>query len=198
MSQGCGGAVVESWGRLVYRRRRLVLVTALIVVAFAAAWGTGVFGKLQSAGGFTAPGSQSQQSANLETAAFGRDAGDVVVLYSSATRSVRSPAFRAAVTGALSGLPRTRVDSVTTYWSTGSSQFISASGPQPDAVIDMPGGTDDARQSNYDAIKNRLAAPGLRSQVGGLIPPDETISKQGSSGIGRAGGVSLAALLIVL
>src|ERR1700728_501601 len=106
----------DGWGRLVYRRRRLVLVTALIVVAFAAAWGTGVFGKLQSAGGFTAPGSQSQQSVNLETA---------------------------AVTGALSGLARTRVDSVTTYWSTGSSQFISASGHQTYAVIEMAGSTDD-------------------------------------------------------
>jgi trehalose monomycolate/heme transporter len=190
--------VFESWGRLVYRRRRLVLVTALIVVAFAAAWGTGVFGKLQSAGGFTAPGSQSQQSANLETAAFGRDAGDVVVLYSSATRSVRSPAFRAAVTGALSGLPRTRVDSVATYWSTGSPQFISASGHQTYAVIEMAGSTDDARQSNYDAIKNRLGAPGLRSQAGGLIPTDETISKQVSSDIGRAEGFSLPVLLVVM
>ncbi len=30
----------ESWGRVVYRRRRLVLVIALIGVAFAAVWGT--------------------------------------------------------------------------------------------------------------------------------------------------------------
>ena len=67
----------DGWGRLVYRRRRLVLVVALIVVAFAAAWGTGVFGKLQSSGGFTPPNSQSQRSADLATAAFGRDAGDV-------------------------------------------------------------------------------------------------------------------------
>ena len=55
----------ERWGRVVYRRRRLVLVIALLGVAFAAVWGTGVFGKLQSAGGFTPPNSQSQQAANL-------------------------------------------------------------------------------------------------------------------------------------
>jgi len=41
----------ESWGRLVYRRRRLMLVVALLAVAFAAVWGTGVFSRLQSWGG---------------------------------------------------------------------------------------------------------------------------------------------------
>ena len=49
----------EAWGRFVYRRRRLVLLVAALAVAGAAVWGTGVFGALQSGGGFTAPGSQS-------------------------------------------------------------------------------------------------------------------------------------------
>ena len=38
----------EAWGRFVYRRRRLVLLVAALVVAGAAVWGTGVFGALQS------------------------------------------------------------------------------------------------------------------------------------------------------
>ena len=160
----------DGWGRLVYRRRRLVLVIALIVVAFAAAWGTGVFGKLQSSGGFTPPNSQGQQSGNLATAAFGRDTGDVVVLYSSPTMSVRSPAFRAAVTHALAGLPASRVESTATYWSTGSPQFVSASGRETYAVLELAGASDSARQSNYDAIKGQLRAPGLRTEVGGLVP----------------------------
>src|SRR5258708_21180459 len=120
----------ESWGRVVYRRRRLVLVIALIGALFAAVWGTGVFGKLQSSGGFTPPNSQSQQSSNLATAAFARNAGDVVVLYSSPTLSVRSPAFRAAVTHALAALPHRKVASAPTDWSTGSPRF--ATGPWPD------------------------------------------------------------------
>jgi len=45
----------ESWGRLVYTRRRLVLGIAALVVIAAAVWGTRVFGALQSGGGFTAP-----------------------------------------------------------------------------------------------------------------------------------------------
>jgi trehalose monomycolate/heme transporter len=190
--------VFESWGRVVYRRRRLVLVIALIGVAFAAFWGTGVFSRLQSSGGFTPPDSQSEQSGNLATAAFGRDAGDVVVLYSSPALSVRSPAFRAAVTATLARLPVRRVDSVATYWSTGSAQFVSSSGRQTYAVLELAGANDDARQANYDAIKSQLGAPGLQAQVGGLVPADEAISKQVTADIGRAEGFSAPVLLIVM
>jgi trehalose monomycolate/heme transporter len=188
----------EGWGRVIYRRRRPVLVIALIVVAFAAVWGTGVFGRLQSAGGFTPPDSQSQQSSNLATAAFGRDAGDVVVLYSSPTLSVRSPAFRAAVTHALAGLPADRVESAATYWSTGSPQFVSASGRETYAVLELAGASDSARQTNYDAIKGQLGAPGLRTEVGGLVPTDEAITNEVTSDIGRAEAFSMPVLLIVM
>src|ERR1700683_1553513 len=188
----------ESWGRVVYRRRRLVLVIALIGVAFAAAWGTGVFGRLQSSGGFPPAASQSQQSANLATAAFGRDAGDVVVLYSSPTMSVRSPAFRAAVTHTLARLPARRVDSVATYWSTGSPQFVSASGRETYAVLELAGSDDAARQQNYNTISGELGAPGLRTEVGGLVPTNEAINNEVNSNISRAEAFSLPVLLIVM
>ena len=90
-----------SWGRLAYRRRALVLVVGLIGVAFAAGFGIGVFGRLQSAGGFTAPGSQSAAAASLAQHAFGPDAPDVVVLYSSTTMTVADPAYRAGVSETL-------------------------------------------------------------------------------------------------
>jgi uncharacterized membrane protein YdfJ with MMPL/SSD domain len=95
----------EAWGRFVYRRRRLVLLVAAMVVVGAAVWGTGVFGALQSGGGFTAPGSQSERAGALATRAFGRDTADVVVLYRSPGLTVRDPAYRAAVTGSLAALP---------------------------------------------------------------------------------------------
>jgi trehalose monomycolate/heme transporter len=188
----------ESWGRFVYRRRRLMLVVALLAVAFAAVWGTGVFSRLQSSGGFTPPDSQSQQAANLAQAAFGRDAGDVVVLYSSPDQTVRSPGFRVAVTGTLAALPHSSVLSYATYWSTGSPQFVSTSGRETYAVLELAGPTDDARQASYDAIKNDLGVPGLHTQVGGPVPTYETISKEVKSDIGRAEGISLPALLIVM
>jgi len=188
----------ETWGRIVFRRRRLILATALIGVAFAAIWGTGVFGKLQSAGGFDAPNTQSQRAASLAAKAFGRDAGDVVVLYSGASRTVRNPAFRSAVTTTLAALPHSAVSSYTTYWSTGSPQFVSAGGRQTYAVLELAGGSDAVRIKSFDAIRSSLAAPGLTSLVGGQIPTEAAINQQVTSDIGRAEGVSMPVLLILL
>ena len=91
----------EAWGRAIYRHRRLVLILSVAVVAFAGLWGTKVFSSLQTAGGFTAPNSESQQAADLASATFGHDQGDVVVLYSSDRLTVTDPAFKSAVTSTL-------------------------------------------------------------------------------------------------
>src|SRR5690348_11423159 len=82
----------EAWGRALYTRRRLTLGIALVLVAFAAVWGTGVFGKLSSGNSFTPPASQSQREADQASRVFGRNDADVVVLYRSATRTVGDPA----------------------------------------------------------------------------------------------------------
>ena len=188
----------EAWGRIVYRRRRLVVVITLVIVAFAGAWGTGVFGSLQSAGGFNTPNSQSQHSSDLAAAAFGRDTGDVVVLYQSKTRTVADPAYRAAVTRTLGALPRSQIESVATYWSTGSRQFVSASGRETYAVIELAGGSDAARIKSFDAISGKLAAPGLTERAGGEIPTEEAINSGVTSDIGHAEGFSLPVLLVLL
>src|ERR1700740_1680876 len=151
------GSVLARWGRTAYRRRRLILLIALLVAVLGGVWGTTIFAKVQTAGGFNAPDSQSQHEASLATQAFGRDAGDVVVLYSSKTLTTASPTFRSAVTAALASLPRGDAESYASYWSTGSRQFVSASGHQTYAVIELAGATDTARQDSYDAIKAQLS-----------------------------------------
>jgi RND superfamily putative drug exporter len=173
-------------------------VLALLVAVVGIAWGTSIFAKVQTAGGFDAPNSQSQHEANLATTAFGRDAGDVVVLYSSTTLTTASPAFGSAVTSTLARLPRSKVESYATYWSTRSAKFVSATGHQTYAVLELAGASDTARQDNYDAIKTDLGAPGLRSQAGGVVPTDETIDKQTTANITRAEGLSFPILLILL
>jgi len=192
------GSVLARWGRTAYRRRRLILLIALLVAVVGGVWGTTIFGRVQTAGGFNAPDSQSQHEADLATQAFGRDTGDVVVLYSSPTLTTASPAFRSAVTSTLAALPHSRVESYASYWSAGSRQFVSASGHQTYAVIEMAGATDTARQTSYDAIKTDLSAPGLRTQVGGVVPTDETIDQQTTTSITRAEGLSFPILLILL
>jgi uncharacterized membrane protein YdfJ with MMPL/SSD domain len=191
-------AMFEAWGHIIYRRRRLVLILTLAVVAFAGVWGTGVFKSLQTAGGFDTPGSQSQQASALATRAFGRDGADVVVLYRSPTLTVTDPTFRAAVTRTLQALPHSQVESSSTFWSTGSRQFVSADGHETYALLALTGTGDAGRIKSYDAIRGQLAAPGLTEHTGGQIPTEATINKQVSSDIGKAEGMSLPVLFVLL
>jgi trehalose monomycolate/heme transporter len=193
----------EAWGRFIFRRRRLVLLVAGLVVIAAAIWGTGVFGRLQSAGGFVPPGSQSQQEANLAARAFGPDSADVVVLYRSADLTVRSPAYRSAVAASLARLPGRRVLSARTYWSAGSPEFVGADGHETYALLQLAGGTDAGKIKSFDAISGSLTARGLTArgltvQAGGQIPTEAAINKEVTSDIGRAEGISMPVLLVLL
>ncbi|HEY3906627.1 MAG TPA: MMPL family transporter [Streptosporangiaceae bacterium] len=188
----------ETWGRTAYRRRWLVLAIAAIGIAVFAAWGTGVFGALQKAGGFNAPGSQSQQEQALAAKTFGRDSGDVVVLYSSKQLRVGDPAFKSAVTRTLAALPAGKVISTATYWPSHSTDFVNKAGNETYAVIELAGHSDAARITNYDAISGKLSAPGLTTRIGGFTPTEEAINHEVTSDIGRAEGLSMPILLILL
>src|SRR5579871_1686354 len=188
----------DGWGRTVYRRRWLVLAIAAIGIAGFVVWGTGVFGALQKAGGFNAPGSQSQQESSLAAKTFGRDSGDVVVLYSSKHGKVSDPAFESAVTRTLAALPASKVTSTATYWSTRSSDFVSKAGNETYAVIELAGHSDSARITSYQAISGKLSAPGLTTRIGGFTPTEQAINNEVTSDIGRAEGLSMPILLILL
>ena len=176
----------------------LALVIALIALAGAAAWGSGVFGSLQSSGGFTSPNSESQRASDLAASAFGRNDADVVVLYRSPAMTVADPAYRAAVTRSLAALPHGRVTAAQTYWSTGSARFVSTNRHETYAVLQLAGSSDDARTTSYNAIKNDLNAPRLHTLVGGNVPTYESINTEVKADIGRAEAFSMPVLLILL
>jgi trehalose monomycolate/heme transporter len=193
----------EAWGRALARRRRLVLTLTLAFAAFAAAWGTGVFGKLSSGDDFTPPASQSQREASLAGQVFGRNDADVAVLYRSASMTVADPAYRQAVTTALGSLPRADVAGVTTYWSSGSPRLVSADRHSTYAVLQLTGADDAARHQSYDAVKAgltpaRLAADGVTARVGGNVPTEVAINSEVTADIGKAEGFSMPVLLILL
>ncbi len=193
----------EAWGHALFRRRRLALVVTLLFVAFAAVWGTGVFGKLSSGDNFTPPSSPSQQEANRADQVFGRNDADVVVLYRSAAMTVADPAYRQAVTAALAGLPHADVARVTTYWSSGSPSLVSTDKHSTYAVLQLTGADDAARHTTYDAIKAELtpaslAADGVSARVGGNVPLEVAINNEVSADIAKAEGFSMPVLLILL
>jgi uncharacterized membrane protein YdfJ with MMPL/SSD domain len=193
----------EAWGRVLSRRRRLTLVITLLFVAFAGAWGTGVFGQLSSGDNFTPPSSQSQREANAADQVFGRNDADVVVLYRSAAMTVTDPVYRQAVTAALGSLPRADVAAVTTYWSTGSPRLVSTDRHSTYAVLQLTGADDAARHKTYDAIKDDLApaglgAAGVTARAGGNVAMEVAVNNEVSANIAKAEGFSMPVLLILL
>jgi trehalose monomycolate/heme transporter len=196
------GGMFETWGRVVFRRRRVVLAAAALFVAFAAVWGTGVFGKLTSGNSFTPPDSQSQHESDAAAKAFGRDDADVVVLYRSQSMTVTDPRYQQAVTEGLAGLPRQEITKVTTYWSgAGNRALVSNDQHATYAVLRLAGAGDAARQTAYKALKaglSRLSTSAVTAQVGGNVTTEVTINSEVTANIGKAEGVSLPVLLILL
>ncbi|WP_242901106.1 MMPL family transporter [Actinomadura terrae] len=191
----------DNWGRWVHRRRRAVLAVAGAVLVVAAVWGTGLFGALSSGGGFNTPSSESARAAQIAERDLGRDAADVVILYQGRPgMTVDDPAYRASVERALAALPRTEVAAASTYWTTKSPQFVSKDRTSTYAVLRLAGADDGARDDSYKEIKDRLTevGGGLTAKVGGLVGTGTEINSRVASDIGRAEGMAMPILLVLL
>src|SRR5262245_45873079 len=112
--------------------------------------------------------------------------------------TVADPAYRQAVTGTLAALPRDKVLSTVTYWTAHSPQFSGAGGHETYAVLRLAGADDAAQINAYKSISGKLGAPGLTEHVGGQIPLEQTINPEVKSDIGRAEGLSMPVLLILM
>jgi RND superfamily putative drug exporter len=168
-------------------------------LVFAGVWGTGVFGALTSSGGFDTPGSESAKAAQVAEQDLGRDEADVVVLYRGRT-TVDDPAYRTAVEGALAALPKDKIASATTYWTSGAPQFVSKDRTSTYAVLRLAGDDEGVRSDNYEAIQDELTevGGGLTAKVGGSVGTETAINERVSSDIGRAEGMAMPILLVLL
>ncbi len=190
----------ESLGHLVYRRRRVVLGLAAGFVVIAVVWGTGVFGRL-SGGGFEDPNSESSRAVAVAEDRLGRQATDVVVVYTDlAGGGVDDPAFQDAVQGTLDRLPADQVASVTSYWSTGGApQFASDDGQSTYAAVQLVGDTEEDREAAYEEIADALVAPGqVETLRGGAVPTFVAVNEQVTEDIAAAESISLPILFVLL
>jgi trehalose monomycolate/heme transporter len=193
--------VFERLGRLVYRRRKAVLALTAALVAFAAVWGTAVFGALDG-GGFDDPASESSRAVVALDDALGRQATDVVVVYRAPEGSgltVDDPAFKAAVTDTIAALPAGDVAASTSFWSTdGAPVFVSGDRQSTYVALQLAGSDEEAREAAYDRIADDLLAPGLTTLRGGQIPVFVDVNTQVSEDIAKAESLSIPLLIVLL
>jgi RND superfamily putative drug exporter len=180
-----------AWGALVHRRRWVVIGLVLAVTVLGGGWGVGVFGKLTQ-GGYTDRSGQAAQAGDLVDRTFGKQAGDVVVIY---TGDLDAPAVAAAARATLRALPADAVRSVTSYWDGPSPRLVTADHRHALASITLAG---DTKTAAYRAIEHRLAVPGLTVQVGGQVPTQVAINDRSKSDLTLAEAVSLPVTLLLL
>ncbi|TYB49114.1 MMPL family transporter [Actinomadura chibensis] len=192
--------MLSGLGRLIHRRRWAVLVLILVTTALAGAWGLGVFAKFKE-GGFEDPDASSTLVAKLGATYFGSTNPDVLVLYRSDTMTVDDKRYKASVTGTIGRLPKTDVEEVISYWSfdgKAAHSFASHDRRSTFVAVKLRGEDGAAKIKNYHAIKERLAAPGLRVQYGGNIPLGEEFGQQVVTDIVRAELITALPLLVLL
>ncbi|WP_371687587.1 efflux RND transporter permease subunit, partial [Micromonospora sp. KC721] len=184
--------------RVVVRARWAVLAAAAALVVVGSTWGVGVFGTL-SGGGFDDPASESSRTAQRVTAELGRQGADVIVLWSSDTATVEQPAFRDPVTGTVAALrQRPEVAAVTTWYDAPAPALVAADRRATYAVVQLTGADEDARSAQFTSLRPALDAPGLRTEVGGLVAFQEAATVQSTEDVTRAELFSMPVLLVLL
>jgi RND superfamily putative drug exporter len=187
---------MDVWGRFVGRRAWAVLITGIVVVIAAGAFGLGVFGQL-SQGGFDDPASESARELALEQATFGGHEADVIAIYSSPTLHVDDPAFKSAVEGTIAALPHDAVQASVTYYATKAPSLVSTDDQATRVILTLSGTSQDTKSTNWDAVKDHLDAPGLTTNLAGQWAVYGDVSPQVSKDIARAESITLPIVFLL-
>ena len=185
-------------GGAFYRARWTVLIAALLVVAAAAIYGFGVFGSLKT-GGFYDPASESSKALNLLDSKFPDSSADAIILMRSDTLHATDPAFTDAATQLLTTLKaRSEITSITSYYSTHSSRFLSRDGHESFAIVHLSSQDESSKEKEYKAISPLITSPTLQTMVGGNVPVSIAINQQVSADLERAEMITLPIVVILL
>jgi putative drug exporter of the RND superfamily len=193
-------------GKIVLRRRRLILALALAFVPLAALAGGDVKQHL-SAGGFADPAAESTRAARLLEERFAGGAPNVVILVTAQGGpdvSVDDPAVEAAgldLAARLAAEPKVR--GVKSYWSLlRASPLRSLDGRQALILAQIPGDEDAVRDAAHgfaDRYRIPTAAGGpITAEVGGAGEVFRQIEDQAERDLKRAESLTLPFTLVLL
>jgi trehalose monomycolate/heme transporter len=189
--------MIAWWGSRVVRWRWWVLAAGLAFVILGGVWGTGVFGALGS-GGFDDSRSESQRSDALLVQQLGRTSTDVVVLFRNPAATVDDPAYRQTVDSVLAKFPAGKAAAVNTYWTAHSPTLVSADKHATFAAVSLKNPDDNIDMVKYDPMRHAVEGSGYSVQVGGANAVGADINERVTASIGRAEGLSMPILLVLM
>jgi RND superfamily putative drug exporter len=187
-----------SWGTAISRFRWLVLALAVAFLAVAGVWGTGVFGKMSGSSSLDDPASESQRINQQVLADFGPQSEDLVALYSSSTATVDDPQFAETVRAAEArarGLAG--ISAITSYYDAQAPSFVSTDRHQTYIAVRLLAHTSDGK-ANKIAKALRTSGSDVQTLIGGQRAVDLAINGRVPADIGRAEGIGMPILLLLL
>jgi uncharacterized membrane protein YdfJ with MMPL/SSD domain len=190
--------MLARFGSFLYRARWFVLLGGLALVIAAGVFGGGLFGLLKS-GGFQDPNSQSTQAQRLLDQQLGGSTTDVVILMQSDTLRATDPAFADAATQMLNTLQaRSEVTSVTSYYTTQSTRFLSRDGHETFAVVQLAAKDETGKEQQYKAIQPLITSSSLHITIGGSVPVNLAVNHQVSADLEHAEMITFPLVGILL
>jgi uncharacterized membrane protein YdfJ with MMPL/SSD domain len=185
-------------GGMLFRTRWIVLFLALVIVAGAAIFGTGLFGSLKSVG-FADPASESSKAQALLDAKLGGSTADIIVLMSNNSMKATDSSFIDAATQLLARLKaRPEVASVSSYYSTHSGSFLSRDGHETFAVVQLAAKDEATKEKDYKTIEPLITSSMIETKVGGNVAVSVAINKQISADLERAEMITFPIVAILL
>ena len=185
-------------GGFSYRFRKFILAGALALTVILVAL-SGPLGGQFSSGGFSVPGSQSQDASNLLSRYFGNSATQLLLVFHSPKPDAASPAVQAKVNDSFRRLVRLPVTaSVLSYTNTRESIFIGDHGHDTFAVVNLKL-SENAATTQLTHLKSYIDRPvGLQLYISGSAPIDALYNTALEAQLQHAELIALPISLILL
>ena len=190
-----------SIARFIVRRRRLVLVAAIVFMAIAGTFGGSVASKLSN-GGFDDPKAESSVTKTLIEDTFGGGSPNLVLLVRSASGSVDDDSATAAglaLTEELAATPG--VGGVASYWTLQAPPLKSSKGDEALVLARLTGSEDDVRRT-IEEISPRFTRTATGSALEVSVTGEAEVFRQVGSTIEddlkRAETIALPITLVLL
>jgi RND superfamily putative drug exporter len=186
--------------RFTVRRRRRVLLGALVAFLVAGAVGGGVAGRLSS-GGFEDPKAESTRAQHLVDEAFGNGTPNLVLLVTADDGSVDGPAAAEAgraLTAEVEALPG--VEQAVSYWTLGNAPPLRSRNGDQALVLARIAGDEDEVDARVAELSPQLTRNGdvIDVGVGGFAEVFRQVGTTIEADLGRAEGVALPITLLLL
>lgn len=183
-------------GNFLNRRSVVVLIASFAFILAAGWYGFGVFSQLDS-GDLSDQGSESAAVVERVKKDFSDGVAQSVVLFEAqGGQTVDDPTFKQEVERLLK-LVDDDTDSISSYYSTGASQFVSQDRRSTFASLVLPG-TDSQQAEKIAHLRDELRSDTMTVSVGGQAAVNADVTHQINEDLAKAEVISFAVLAVLL